>query len=424
MKVEASGSVSSAASVALPSSAVVTEGRTAWRMVAIGFISQGAAYGMTFGLAGTFVGPAEYEFHASRAASSLGVSVVALLHGLLGPVVGRWLALGSVRAVMVLGAILMAAAYLSMYFAPNVWTFSLGFGLFGGAAVACLGVTPVTALVGRWFPRNSGRALGLANMPILVTLLPLVGGFITLNYGWRVTALCVAGAAVALIPLFRLVRDPAAASAFLVPRAATEPAEVRFRPDLQFWMLVIGVGVLDGTAITLITHVVPYATEIGIPYRQATLLVSVLGLFGLAGAPLLGLLADRIGGAFTLAVVALLLLLGWFGYTLQPPFLAVAGITGLLGFCGGAFAGLLGATLSLRYPGPSLGPAVGLAVMVALPFNFVLPLLAGYVHDRTHSYQWTFFYHLGLLAFALAMFLAVARAYPGAPGESHDRLSG
>jgi len=147
-----------------------------WMMVAIAFISQGVAYGFTFGMAGTFVGPAGDEFAASRVATTLGTSLVALLHGLLGPVVGVVLARRSIRSVMMTGAVLMAAAFLTMHFATSIWMFSLAFGLLGGAAVSCLGMTPVTALVGRWFPTQSGRALGIAFMPILVTVLPPIAG--------------------------------------------------------------------------------------------------------------------------------------------------------------------------------------------------------------------------------------------------------
>lgn len=174
-------------------------------------------------------------------------------------------------------------------------------------------------------------------------------------------------------------------------------------------MLVFGVGVLDGSGITIITHIVPYATEGGIAYQQATLLVSVMGVCGLAGAPLLGLLADRMGGPYTLSAVAAALIAGWLGLILSPPYVAIMAIIGLLGFCGGAFAGLLGTTLSNRYRGARLGPAVGLAVMCALPFNFALPLLAGYVHDRTGTYRWTFAYHVVLFLVALGMFLSVGR---------------
>ena len=392
--------------------------RRAWLMVALAFVSQSVAYGMTFGMAGTFIGPAGDEFAASRSATSLGPSMVALLHGLLGPFVGFWLARHSVRTVMTTGAAMMGAAFLIMHFAANVWVFSLAFGLLGGAAVACLGITPITALVGRWFPHHTGRALGLANMPLLVTLLPPLAGYLNATYGWRTTALAAALFAFSLVPFFRLVHDTPPRSTRTANDAPAEhghllahSAEVRrggFKPDAAFWKLAVGVGILDGSGITIITHIIPYATEAGIDYQQATLLVSIMGLCGLVGAPAMGFLADRVGGARTLSLVAVLLAVGWGVFLVRPPFAGMAGAMALLGFCGGSLAALAGTTFAARYSGPSLGPAVGLSVLVALPFNFTLPLLAGFVHDRTGSYELAFGYQLGLFAIATGLLWMVA----------------
>jgi MFS family permease len=385
-------------------------------MVGIGFVAQAMAYGLTFGIAGTFIGPATDEFTASRISTSLGPSLVALLHGLLGPVVGLWLARRAVRPVLWTGAVLMAAAFGVMTVAQDVWTFSLAYGLLGGAAVSCLGVTPVSALVTRWFPERHGRALGVAFMPILVMLLPPLAAWLNVQYGWRTTSLLAACSALALLPLFAFVREPdgpratVAMGAHGVAIAATDaPVADRFRPDAAFWLLAAAVGIFDGSAITMITHVVPYATETGIDYQQAALLITVMGFCGLLGAPLLGTLADRIGGAVTLALIAVLLAIGWTPYLFDPPFGVLAAAMALLGFCGGAFAALLSTALATRFRGAQLGPAVGAAVLVAMPFNFVLPLLAGYLHDVTGTYRATFAYQIAMFGFAFVMLWAAAR---------------
>jgi hypothetical protein len=178
---------------------------------------------------------------------------------------------------MMIGALLMSAAFLTMHFATSIWMFSLAFGLLGGVAVSCLGMTPVTALVGRWFPVNSGRALGVAFMPILVTLMPPLAGYTNVQFGWRTTALMAGLAALALLPLFRWVQEPPPGDAVHHPNsihAAHGSAVVdrSFKPDRLFWLLTAAVGIFDGGAIALITHVIPYATEAGIDYQRATLL--------------------------------------------------------------------------------------------------------------------------------------------------------
>lgn len=387
----------------------------AWMMLGLGFLSQGAAYGMTFGLGGVFIGPVGRDLHGSRLALSLGPALVALLHGLLGPVVGRWLARGSIRVVMTLGALCLGSAFMLMHFAQSIWVYSLSFGLLGGAAVACLGITPVTTLVGRWFAAKQGRALGLANMPVLIMILPIIVGALTVHLGWRTTVLLLSLAALALVSLLSFVRDPPLAARMSGPTAAGEAfgaaaSRASFRPDALFWMLAAAAGIFDGSGVTIITHFVPYATESGAGYQEATALVSIMGFCGMIGAPMLGLLADRMGGPRTMCAVAVLLASGWGALLLHPPYVGMVVVAGALGFCGGAFACLLGASLARVYQGGELGPAVGLAVLVALPFNFVLPLLAGYIHDRTGQYGLAILLQLLLFVIALAMLLVVARS--------------
>ena len=389
-------------------------------MVGLGFLSQGAAYGMTYGMAGTFIGPASAQFHASRTAVSLAPAMVALLHGLLGPLVGFWLTRRRVGGVLCLGALVMASAFALMHFATSIWMFSLGFGVLGGVAVACLGVTAVTTLVGRWFPTRSGRAMGLANMPILVTLLPPAAGYLNVAYGWRTTALVAAAVMLALAPILRLAHDPPtlpdgaplgnAHGIASTSGQGVRPSRSTFRPDAAFWLLALAVGIFDGSGITIITHVIPLATESGIDYEKATLLVSVMGVCGMAGAPILGYIADRMGGAATLAVVALALIVGWAPFLFSPSFAMMAAAMSLLGFCGGAFAALLGTSFAPRYRGERLGPAIGLAVLLALPFNFLLPLVAAAAHDATGSYRLAMVGQLALLAAAFLMLGSVARA--------------
>ena len=52
---------------------------------------------------------------------------------------------------------------------------------------------------------------------------------------------------------------------------------------------------------------------------------------------------------------------------------------------------------------------IGAAVLVAMPFNFVLPLLAGYLHDVTGTYRATFAYQIAMFGFAFVMLWAAAR---------------
>jgi hypothetical protein len=308
-------------------------------MVAIGFLAQGAAYGMTYGMAGTFIGPATEEFGASRA-RSLGPSLVALLHGLLGPIVGWWLARRSVRPSC--RALMMAAAFAVMYIARGIWTFSLAYGLLGGVAVSCLGMFRHGArdtLVSSVTDRSASF------MPILVMLLPPVAGYINVHQGWRTTALLAAFATLAMLPLFALVREPRARRQLHLRTPSLDGHEVdRFRNR----SLSTRCGVLAARrrgrhlrrlGVTMIAHVIPYATTSDrLPASDAAhlrhgALRSPARRCGdtrrshrrcRSRSPWCGIAGDRLGSLPP-----------------DPPLAVLAGAMALLGFCRWRFAGLM-----------------------------------------------------------------------------------
>ena len=58
-------------------------------------------------------------------------------------------------------------------------------------------------------------------------------------------------------------------------------------------------------------------------------------------------------------------------------------------------------------------------MLVALPFNFVLPLLAGLLHDWGGNYDATFVYQILMFVIAFAMLQYVIRS--GAFGAADER---
>src|SRR5512139_2898279 len=113
-----------------------------WRMLALGFLAQNAAIGLTFGSFGVLIKPIATEWQASRALASFGIAVIMLLMGIAGPVLGALLARYPIRRVMSWGAVLMAAGFTLAAQAREFWVFLLGFGVIGGAGCAALGVIP------------------------------------------------------------------------------------------------------------------------------------------------------------------------------------------------------------------------------------------------------------------------------------------
>ena len=74
-----------------------------WRMVALAFLAQNLAIGLSFGSFGVLIKPVAGELPATRAMASLGIAVIMLLMGLSGPVLGVLLARYPIRRAMAQG---------------------------------------------------------------------------------------------------------------------------------------------------------------------------------------------------------------------------------------------------------------------------------------------------------------------------------
>ena len=128
----------------------------------------------------------------------------------------------------------------------------------------------------------------------------------------------------------------------------------------------------------------------------AAALVSIQGLSGMVGAPLFGAVFDRLRGPVTLGIVAGLVAFSCGIFALGPSYTWMVVAATAAGLVGGAATPLLGAILSGRYPVNAIGPAMGLASFIMLPFISLLPMAAGMIVDRTGDYAPMFGFEVGL----------------------------
>src|SRR4026209_1525622 len=94
----------------------------------------------------------------------------------------------------------------------TLWQYYLAFGVLAGAGIACIQV-PAAAIVGRWFVRSRGAAMGIisAGASASAIIFYPVNTYLVVVFGWR-TALVIFGLLVAIvtIPLAAcLYREPA-----------------------------------------------------------------------------------------------------------------------------------------------------------------------------------------------------------------------
>ena len=354
---------------------------------------------------------------------ALGPSLLGVEAGLLAPSMGVLADRLGPRRLISGGAILIAGGLFLL-------SRTMSLGMFYGAlalmavGISCCTMTVLMTAVTNWFHRRVGLASGLAVsgfgfggllIPVMVSLIEA--------YDWRTTLTILAvGMLVLVLPLSLLFRHRPEQYGYAPDGVAVQPAnsddslplaqpvevEISARTALKsrtFWQLALAYTVQVLLVSSIVTHVMPYLSSIGVGRSMATVVATAVPLTSIIGRFGLGWLGDRVNRRVVAA--------GAFGMMgLGSLCFAFAGITGtwLLVFFLILFGNGYGGGNSLR---PSLGRAYfgrasfgtifGLIIGINMLGGLSGPPLAGWVYDTWGAYQSTWFVFAGLAAVALCL---------------------
>jgi MFS family permease len=393
-----------------------------WRMVAIAFLSQNCALGLNFGTYGTLVPAIQAEFGTSRALGSSGMAMLTLTMGLMSPVVGMLMQRTSLRTLMMAGAALCAAGYMMLGYVHDIYLLLTIYALVIGPGVCLLGVMPSSALAANWFVAGRGRALGIVNMPAFMVLLPPITAAMLHRYGLQATYFMVSVILLCLIPLLTMVvtrPDEIGQRALgaIAPSTKVTPnlTSKQILTSPSFIVLTLGIGFITMAGVMIVTHIVSLAHDRGISLEKASMLASTFAIAAMLGAPFFGWLSDRIGGRLALATLALGSILPWSALLAMPSdYRVLVGIAAFLGVFSGGINPLLTAVMSSWMGQSNFGRAMGLCYFLKVPFMFGAAPFAGYLFDRTGSYQASLIFHITTFVPIGIMFLVFRPRIPEA----------
>ncbi|MET1043218.1 MAG: MFS transporter [Microbacteriaceae bacterium] len=291
---------------------------------------------------GALFEPIEREFGWTRAETSGAVTANLIVYGLIAPFAAVLMERLSVRRMVAVSLILVAAGSGLTVLMTEPWQLWLLWGGFVGVGTGAMALVFGAAVANRWFHKHRGLVMGFfsaGNACGQLLFLPVVVQLAE-HPGWRFAALLVAGLALLIVPFLFWpfadrpeqvglrpygAPDVAGATAPDIARetasdvaAASTPAPVAptrniFATSLgilrdaaktrAFWILIFTFWVCGWTTNGLVqTHFIPAAHDHGMPATTASGMLALIGIFDVLGTIASGWLTDKVRPAILLGI--------------------------------------------------------------------------------------------------------------------------
>jgi MFS family permease len=298
-----------------------------WRVLGVMFAAQTLTVGATTYAYSLFLKPIGQEFGIEPARLALGPGILLLCMTPIGLLTGVALDRGSIRALVIAGALLFAGGFALLAVSPSIAVMAAIYCLVVSAGALLAGPVPANKLVVNWFVRMRGRALGVSSVGTSAggVLMPLVCAWAIGAFGWRGALLLVAALTlVAVVPgaWWIIANHPGdrgqQADGDPAP-THVNPVEVRrvplrsLLPDRNYWGIALAFGLAWAVITGLLSFFHLYTERLGIEPKQSARVMALFSGFAVLGKLAFGAAAERIDRRW----------LVWLGIGLQLVFIAV-----------------------------------------------------------------------------------------------------
>jgi len=395
-----------------------------YNIVASGFGIQALGIG-TFVAFGVFFKPLLADFGWSRATLSGAQSMALIIAGILGILVGRLNDRVGPRIVMTVAGFFFGLGLILMSGLSSVWQLYLFYGVIVGIGLSSIDIIPLSTTA-RWFVRRRGMMTGIVKVGTGTGqfALPLVASMLIAAYGWQTSYLIIGVATmVLLISVGQLLRrDPARMG--LLPdgdrKSQTEsskPAETGFSlhealRTRQFWTICIVYLATMFCLLTIMVHIVPHATDIGISSTVAAGILAAIGGISMAGRFVTGVAIDRIGNRLSMIICFILLILVLLWLQMARELWMFYLFAAVYGFAHGGLFTVISPIVAEYFGVRAHGALFGIVFFSSMVGGAIGPVLAGHIFDTTGSYTIAFWACTAVSAFALLLVLSLRQARP------------
>jgi MFS family permease len=379
------------------------------------FAIQGTGVG-TFNAFGIFFKEFLAEFGWSRAGISAASSGAFLLAGLLAIVVGNMNDRFGPRLIMAVTGSSYCLGLLLMSQLSTMWQLYLFYSVIVGIGLSSTDVIPLTTTA-RWFVKRRGMMTGIVKVGTGTgqLIIPLMTSIFVATYGWR-TSFILLSTLVFLLMISSgqlLRRDPGqkgllpdgdtktTVSDLHLPEKGLSLGEAAL--TRQFWIICVINVIIGCCALTVMIHIVPHATDLGISPIAAAGILSTIGGVSMVGRLVTGIAIDRMGTKKLMIMFFLILIasLLWVQGFKELWMLYVFGA--VYAFAHGGFFTVISPMVAELFGISSHGALFGITSFCLTVGGSIGPLLAGHLFDMIHSYQLVFFVLAGLAVAGLIL---------------------
>ena len=371
-------------------------------VVSVACIIMVATWGAFYSF-GIFFKPISMEFGWTRAMTAGAFSLATIIQGVVAIPVGRLTDRFGSRMVITLCGFLLGLSYLLMSQINSIWQLYLFYGVILGISMGGYFVSLVSTTA-RWFVKRRGLMTGIvvAGIGLGAIIMPPIANWLISSYDWRISYIIMGGTVLVIVVLAAqfLRRKPDLIGQTLAGQeetkeqeSALETGEVPFKTAIrtrQLWMACAMFFCFGFCLFSIMVHIVPHATDLGISTANAATILSIIGISSIVGKVGMGYVIDRTGSRLGWVIGFIIMAIALFWLTVAGEawmFYAFAIIFGFAyGGCVSAEAPLIAELFGLSSHGVLLGVGSFIFTIGAA----IGPLLAGYIFDAASSYRAAF----------------------------------
>lgn len=372
---------------------------------------------------GVFFKPLLAEFEWSRTTLSGAHSLAFLIAGMVGILVGRLNDKLGPRVLMSVAALFCGIGFVLMSTIDAVWQLYIYYSILFGIGFSAVDVIALSTTA-RWFVRRRGFMTGIVKMGTGSGqfVMPLLCSMLISHFGWRsaYAALSVIASLLLILAAQFLRRDPAHMG--LLPdgggrteRSGVDPFQkgALFREalgDRQFWTILLAFLAGVFSLMSIMLHIVPHATDIGIPATAAAGILSTIGGVSMVGRFVIGNAIDRIGNRTSMIVCCILLMAVLLWLQTADELWMLYLFAAAYGFTHGGFFTVISPIVAEYFGLRSHGLLFGITVFAGTVGGFLGPVFAGRIFDMTTSYRLAFWVCIVAAAVGLGLMLSLKPA--------------